>query len=212
MAPRTPTLRRERRLLREGARRVAGIDEVGRGALAGPVTIGVVVVDARTPTVPRGVRDSKLLTPQVRHRLAPAVRSWALESAIGEASSQEIDTMGIIAALRQAALRALDLLDSMPDVVLLDGRHDYLAPLGAPTRVVTRVGADLDCSSVAAASILAKTHRDDTMQQLAVVHPGYGWDRNAGYGSSEHRDAIARLGPTAHHRRSFAGVVIHSTI
>ncbi len=210
MVARAPTLRKERGLLRAGARSVAGIDEVGRGALAGPVTVGVVVIDSGTPSAPRGVRDSKLLTPSARHRMVTSVRAWAVESAVGEASCDEIDTMGIVAALRQAALRALASLDVWPDVVLLDGRHDYLAPLAAPTQVVTQVRADVRCSTVAAASILAKTHRDGRMHQLAEHHPGYGWERNVGYGSVEHRDAIARLGITMHHRRSFRGVVVHN--
>lgn len=211
MPSRSPTLRRERRLLREGAGTVAGIDEVGRGALAGPVTIGLVVVDSATPTVPRGVADSKLVTAATRDRLVPAIRSWAVAWALGEASAQEIDEIGIIAGLRRAALRALAQLESIPDAVILDGRHDYVGPLSGSTRVVTRVGADIDCSSVAAASILAKEHRDTKMRSLARTYPGYGWERNVGYGSIEHREAIARLGPTDLHRRSFAGVVVHST-
>lgn len=211
MPTRTPTLRRERRLLREGAGTVAGIDEVGRGALAGPVTIGLVVVDSATPTVPRGVADSKLVTAATRDRLVPAIRSWAVAWALGEASAKEIDEIGIIAGLRRAALRALAQLESIPDAVILDGHHDYVGPLSGSTRVVTRVGADIDCSSVAAASILAKEHRDSAMRSLARTYPGYGWERNVGYGSIEHREAIARLGPTDLHRRSFAGVVVHSS-
>jgi ribonuclease HII len=122
-----PTLREERKLLREGHRLVAGIDEVGRGALAGPVTVGVVVVDLETKSAPTGVRDSKLLAPAAREKLVPRVRRWAPMSAVGHASSDEIDEIGIIAALRLAAARAFATLEIRPDCGLLDGSHDWLS-------------------------------------------------------------------------------------
>ncbi len=125
---RVPTLREERRLLREGHRLVAGMDEVGRGALAGPVTVGVVVVDLGTRTAPSGVRDSKLLTPAAREAMAPRVRRWALASAVGHAEPEEVDRYGIIAALRLAGRRALAALPEVPTCVLLDGSHDWLSP------------------------------------------------------------------------------------
>lgn len=123
-----PTLREERRLLRSGHELVAGMDEVGRGALAGPVTVGVVVVDASVGTAPSGVRDSKLLSPAVREALAPRIRRWALASAVGHAEPAEIDRYGIIAALRLAGRRALAALPTTPTCVLLDGSHDWLSP------------------------------------------------------------------------------------
>jgi ribonuclease HII len=122
-----PSLREERRLLRAGHRLVAAIDEVGRGALAGPVSVGVVVVDAGTRSAPAGVRDSKLLTPQARRAIAPRLRRWAPMYAVGHASSQEIDRVGIIAALRLAACRALGSLPVRPDCALLDGSHNWLS-------------------------------------------------------------------------------------
>jgi len=127
-ASRVPTLRHERRLLREGHLLVAGMDEVGRGALAGPVTVGVVVVDASVRTAPSGVRDSKLLTPAAREALVPRVRRWAVSWAVGHAEPDEIDRHGIIAALRLAGRRALATLPAVPGCVLLDGSHDWLSP------------------------------------------------------------------------------------
>jgi ribonuclease HII len=121
-----PSLRVERRLLREGHRLVAGMDEVGRGALAGPVTVGVVVVDAGTRTAPAGVRDSKLLTPAARQALVPALRRWGVARAVGHAEPAEIDALGIIAALRLAGRRALSALPVVPECVILDGSHNWL--------------------------------------------------------------------------------------
>jgi ribonuclease HII len=121
--------------LRAGHRMVAAIDEVGRGALAGPVTVGVVVVDADTPSAPVGVRDSKLLTPEARSKIAPRLRRWAPMYAVGHASAQEIDRIGIIAALRLAACRALGSLPVQPDCALLDGSHNWLSiPVPLPVR------------------------------------------------------------------------------
>jgi ribonuclease HII len=122
-----PTLREERRLLRSGHQFVAAIDEVGRGALAGPVTVGIVVVDLETKTAPAGVRDSKLLTPEARRLIAPKLRRWAPIHAVGHASPEEIDAIGIIIALRLAACRALATLPVRPDSALLDGNHNWLS-------------------------------------------------------------------------------------
>ncbi len=122
-----PTLRHERSLLREGHAVVAGMDEVGRGALAGPVSVGVVLVTEATRTAPAGVKDSKLLSPAVREALVPRLRRWATASAVGHAQAWEIDAYGIIPALRLAGRRALAALPTMPDVVLLDGSHNWLA-------------------------------------------------------------------------------------
>ncbi len=122
-----PTLREERRLLRSGYRLLAAVDEVGRGALAGPVTVGVVLVDLDTPSAPTGVRDSKLLLPGVREKLAPRLRRWARGHAVAHAEPEEIDAYGILGALRLAGRRALAGLDEQPDCVLLDGNHDWLS-------------------------------------------------------------------------------------
>jgi len=221
-----PTLREERRLLREGHPLVAGVDEVGRGALAGPVSVGIVVVDAAVRTAPTGVRDSKLLAPAAREELVPRLRRWALAYAVGHAEPDEIDRFGIIAALRLAGRRALATLPTTPSCVVLDGSHDWLTPPVAPPTlfdldllgrevapdvplpaepaVVTMVKADLRCTAVAAASVLAKVERDAIMVARAADHPDYGWQDNKGYSAPEHAEALRRLGPCAQHRRSWS--------
>ena len=223
---RVPTLREERRLLRDGHGLVAGMDEVGRGALAGPVTVGVVLVGPLTRTAPGGVRDSKLLTPGAREALVPRLRRWALGYAVGHAEPEEIDRYGIIAALRLAGRRALATLPLLPDCVLLDGSHDWLTvppepdglfeltvpgrerppavPIGGEPAVVTMVKADLRCASVAAASVLAKVERDGIMVARAGLHPGYAWQENKGYSAPEHVAALRRCGPCVQHRRSWS--------
>jgi ribonuclease HII len=175
------------------------------------------------------VRDSKLLTPTAREGLVPAILGWARDSAVGAAGAADVDRLGVTGALRLAGYRALAQLEVVPDLVLLDGAHDWLTvPDGAQERdlrrtdarpdarpdddarpdprgppVVTRVKADLTCASVAAASILAKVARDAVMAGLARECPGYGWDTNMGYGTPDHLDALRRLGPTRHHRLSW---------
>jgi len=210
-----PALRVERGLLRGGATLVAGMDEVGRGAPAGPVAVGVVVVGETSPPAPHGVRDSKLLSAAAREALVPAVRAWAVDWAVGEAGPDEVDRVGVVGALRLAGRRALAGLRCRPDVVLLDGSHDWLADPADGTdptddtvewsgpRVVTRVRADRTCATVAAASVLAKVARDAVMVDLAGECPGYGWDANKGYGTADHLAALVRLGPSRHHRTSW---------
>ena len=214
--PSGPTLRLERRLLRSGVARLAALDEVGRGSPAGPACVGVVVVDASVGRPPPGVRDSKQLSPERRRALVPGVTAWATDWAVGTASAGEVDRYGIIAALRLAGCRALARLEVAPDRLLLDGNHDWMTPPGSDdplatavgsrwdaVPVVTRVRADRSCTSVAAASILAKVARDGRMAGLAAAHPGYGWDTNMGYGTPDHLDALRRLGPSPHHRHSW---------
>lgn len=229
---RVPTLRLERSLLRDGHVLVAGMDEVGRGALAGPVSVGVVVVDAATRTAPSGLRDSKLLAPAAREALVPRLRRWGVAWAVGHAGPDEVDAHGIIAALRLAGRRALAALDVVPDVVVLDGSHDWLGdprpraaaqgpeaehqgvlelalpvapvlPVDATWRVQTCVKADLRCAAVAAASVLAKTERDALMRDLARTEPRYGWEGNKGYSAPEHLAALREHGPCRHHRRTW---------
>lgn len=211
-----PSLRVERALQRSGHRLLAGMDEVGRGALAGPVSVGVVVIDETVRSAPVGVKDSKLLTEKARHGLVPRIQRWAVAHSVGHASNDEIDEIGIMAALRLAGLRALDGLGVVPDLVILDGNHDWLT---APTEVgllafadeagpatppvTTMVKADMKCSSVAAASVLAKVERDTLMVALGEQHTAYGWGLNKGYSAPEHMDALARLGPCELHRRSW---------
>ena len=123
---RKPSLRVERQLQRAGHRLLAGMDEVGRGALAGPVSVGVVVIDETVRSAPTGVKDSKLLTERARKGLVPRIQRWAVAHAVGHASADEIDEVGIIAALRLAGVRALSAIDLVPDLVILDGNHDWL--------------------------------------------------------------------------------------
>lgn len=212
---RRPSLRVERTLQREGYATLVGMDEVGRGALAGPVTVGVVAIDVSCRTAPTGVRDSKLLAPAARERLVPRIERWCLAHGVGHASPAEIDQIGIMAALRLAGERALARLRVPPDLVLLDGNHDWLTDparvglLGLADEVVppppvrTMIKADLRCSSVAAASVLAKVTRDALMVELAPEHAAYRWEQNKGYAAPEHLEALRRLGPSEHHRRSW---------
>jgi len=211
-----PSLRVERTLLRSGYASLACSDEVGRGALCGPVTVGMVLITAETRTAPQGVRDSKLLSPEARRRLVPKIQRWAAAYGVGHASSAEIDEFGVIAALRLAGHRALVLLAGEPGAVLLDGNHDYLSPpeqlsmlepvspLEKVPPVVTMIKADLRCAAVAAASVLAKTARDEIMIGLAGEHPEYGWADNKGYSAPEHIAALAEFGPTPYHRVSWS--------
>ena len=213
-----PSLRFERALQREGHRLLAGMDEVGRGALAGPVSVGVVVIDDVCRSAPVGVKDSKLLSHQMRERMVPKIQRWATAHAVGHASPGEIDRFGIMVALRLAGTRALAALPVIPDLVILDGNHDWLTDpervglLGlledgvriAPcVPVRTMVKADLFCSSVAAASVLAKVERDAMMVALAVEVPDYAWQLNKGYSAPEHFAALQAHGPSVHHRRSW---------
>lgn len=211
-----PHLRLEKELLRGGFQRLASMDEVGRGALAGPVSVGVVVVTAKIGRVPAGLKDSKLLTPAARQALLPAVRRWAGEFAVGHASPAEIDAVGIIGALRLAARRALAQLSAPVDAVLLDGNYDYLSdpepalfedmPLvqvADMPPVFTRIKADLTCAGVAGASVLAKTERDSMLRELALSYPDYRFEVNKGYGTAEHVAALRRHGPSEVHRRSW---------
>lgn len=205
-----PTLRVERSLLRQGHLLIAAVDEVGRGALAGPASVGVVLVDAGVRTAPSGVRDSKLLTPAAREALVPRIRRWAPAHAVGHAGPDEVDAVGILGALRLAAHRAIAQLPQRPDLVLLDGNHDYLTDpmaqglLERPALPVrTMIKADMICSSVAAASVLAKVERDAMMVALHDEHPEYGWAMNKGYSAPDHMAALVELGATVHHRRSW---------
>lgn len=212
-----PDLRVERRLRKGGATVLAAADEVGRGALCGPVTVGMVVLKSRYFAPPDGLRDSKLLTPAARQALVRPIRRWTAAHAVGHASAVEIDAIGLTAALRLAATRALLTLPTWPDYVLLDGNFDYLTPVRGPQdetlfdleparrfpRVRTQIKGDLTCASVAAASVLAKTERDRLMDGLAHHHPGYGWERNRGYATPDHLEALRQLGPSPVHRQSW---------
>jgi ribonuclease HII len=173
----------------------------------------VAAIDVRCAPLPDGVRDSKLLSEKRREQLEPVVIEWAVATAVGFAEAEEIDELGIMRCLGLAGVRALASLhekgvDVRSSVLLLDGNHDYLGPCASePLSVVTRVKADRDCGSVAAASVVAKVARDRVMIARHVDHPDYGWAGNKGYGSSAHLEAIGTLGASAHHRRTW----LHAT-
>ncbi|MFJ8045346.1 ribonuclease HII [Kitasatospora sp. NPDC096147] len=189
----------ERSLRRAGAQVVVGLDEVGRGAWAGPVTVGAAVTGLRKP--PAGLTDSKLLTEKRRTELAPVLADWVTAYALGHASPEECDELGMTAALRLAAVRALEALPVRPDAVILDGKHDYL---GGPWRVRTVIKGDQSCICVSAASVLAKVQRDAMMAELGEEYPAFAFAENAGYPSPVHRAALEEHGPTRHHRTSWA--------
>ncbi|MHA7870057.1 MAG: ribonuclease HII [Salipiger thiooxidans] len=181
----------------EKGTRVAGVDEVGRGPLAGPVVAAAVVLDPRW--VPPGLNDSKKLSAKRRARLS----AWLWECAevsIGTASVEEIDQLNILQASLLAMHRAVTGLESVPGHVLVDGR--FLPPQ-LPCEATPIVKGDGRSVSIAAASVVAKIWRDRLMRDLAQHHPGYGWETNAGYGSKSHKQALQNLGVTPHHRRSF---------
>ena len=187
----------ERALRDEGWLVIAGVDEVGRGALAGPLTVAAVVL----PPEPRieGLDDSKRLSPRRREQLAVQVRSFALGVGVAHVSAGEIDALGVTAALRRAIDLALAQLGTVPDHVVLDG-----LPLRVVANETAIVKADAKVAAVAAASIVAKVTRDALMRSLAAEHPEYGFEINKGYGTSEHLAAISRHGPCPIHRRSFS--------
>ena len=192
--------------------RVAGIDEAGRGPLAGPVTAAAVVLDPqRLPRrLRRGIDESKKLTAAAREEVFEAVMEFSGSGAwfaVASASVEEIDRINILQATFLAMTRALDALaatlGAMPDGVLIDGNR---SPRGISCKVETVIGGDGQCLSIACASILAKVSRDRLMTTLAQDYPGYGWETNMGYGTAAHLAGLTRLGPTPHHRRSFAPV------
>lgn len=186
--------------------RVAGIDEAGRGPLAGPVYAAAAVID-RTRVARKLLRmidDSKKLTLEQREEAYEAmIASGVVQFAVGEASVEEIDRVNILQATYLAMRRAVQALAEQPEVVLVDGNR---VPPQLGCRAETIVGGDAHSYSIAAASIFAKVTRDRYMHALALTYPGYGWETNRGYGSQQHLEALSLLGPTPHHRRSFAPV------
>ncbi|RMH45159.1 MAG: ribonuclease HII [Alphaproteobacteria bacterium] len=179
---------------------VAGIDEAGRGPLAGPVVAAAVILDRAR--LPEGLNDSKRLSARTRERLAAEIFATA-RVAVAEATVEEIDALNIRRATHLAMCRAVEALEPAPDLALVDG-NDLPEALACRARAV--VGGDGRAMSIAAASIVAKVHRDAIMRRLGARYPGYGLERNAGYPTPEHLDALKRLGPTPCHRRSFRPV------
>ncbi|WP_209424844.1 ribonuclease HII [Pararhodobacter sp. SW119] len=191
----TETLMRAR-----GFRAIAGVDEAGRGPLAGPVVAAAVILEPSD--IPTGLADSKTLTAARRETIAAEIRARA-RFAIAEASVEEIDALNILQASHLAMRRALAALDPGPDMALIDGNR---MPGALPCGAETLVRGDARCLSIAAASIVAKVARDAIMARLAREFPAYGWDRNAGYPVPAHLAGLNRWGPTPYHRRSFAPV------
>lgn len=182
---------------------VAGLDEAGRGALAGPVCVASVILPPNAPHLPRtlaGVRDSKQIPPPERERLAARIKESALAWGVGFASAEEIDALGIVHATRLAAERALQALSVAPSYLLTDFRLD-LPEIPLPQTALVK--GDQRSLSIAAASILAKTSRDALMNELEPAYPGYGLGKHKGYGTLAHRLALQRLGYSAVHRKSF---------
>ncbi|WP_410557370.1 ribonuclease HII [Actinomadura fulvescens] len=206
--PRVAGYEIENELRESGALRIAGVDEVGRGAWAGPVVVCAAVTDlSPPPELPgRGKRkvrltDSKLLTEAHREAFAEVLPGWLASYAIGSSPPQEIDEVGMTEALRRAAVRALKALPEPPDLVILDGNNDFLK---RPWRVRCEIKADQRSVTVAAASVLAKVHRDRLMAELDPEFPAYGFGACAGYPSPVHQKALEHHGPTPHHRMSWS--------
>ena len=193
-----PDLAFEEEARGSGARVVAGVDEVGRGPWAGPVVACAAVL---TIPPPGGLDDSKALKPARREALAVALRD--IDHAFGIVDVPELDALGVGRATVVAMARAVAGLGTAPDMLLIDG-NDPTAWAPCPARTIVR--GDSRSASIAAASVLAKVRRDAVMADLADRHPGYGWETNMGYGTRAHADALARLGVTEHHRRSFAPI------
>ena len=194
-----PTFRRERAALKRGIWPIAGCDEAGRGPLAGPVVAAAVVLDPKR--IPRGLNDSKKLSREEREALYDKICASA-EVAVAFGSTARIDRDNILQASLWALARAVRALPVRPQLVFVDGRDKIDA--GCDCRAV--ISGDALVMSIAAASIVAKVTRDRLMMRLGAAHPGYGFERHMGYSVPEHFEALARLGPTIHHRRSFAPV------
>lgn len=223
-----PTLGVEREIFDQGVRWILALDEVGRGAIAGPVAVGAVVIGNDVTTFPSGLRDSKLLSERARDTLAPLCEEWVRYSAVGLASAAEIDARGIRCALGMASARAFASLASLgapieESVGLVDGNDDYVTDaviearqadraIGSCLRIHTRVKGDRDCASISAASVIAKVHRDRLMIAEHTNHPSYFWDRNKGYGTAQHFAAIDREGPSLLHRMSWLKLPDHNAV
>ncbi|WP_170791265.1 ribonuclease HII [Ruegeria lacuscaerulensis] len=196
----TPTYDIEQTAMADGFLRIAGVDEVGRGPLAGPVVAAAVILNP--VDIPQGLNDSKKLTAKRRAALDAAIREQA-DFAVAEATVAEIDEHNILRASHLAMERAVAALNPPPDYLLIDGN---MIPRGLSIPAQAVVKGDARSVSIAAASILAKNWRDQVMVDLAQQHPGYGWESNAGYPTKMHREALRNLGVTPHHRRSFKPV------
>jgi ribonuclease HII len=216
-----PTLQTETRLFQSSVRFVIGVDEVGRGAIAGPVAVGLAMIDRDSPQLekwPEALQDSKLMTQKNREEIFPELSRWAYGHSVGYATNSEIDEMGINSALALAFSRGLTELTASAElrgemsrsqsVILLDGSQNWLGAKAAGLDVALQVRADADCVSVAAASVIAKVQRDLLMRQLATEYPEYGLDGHKGYASNAHISALRVHGPSAIHRISWLSRIL----
>jgi ribonuclease HII len=212
-----PSLSLERELWSKGARFIIGMDEVGRGAIAGPVAVGVALLDARDSRVetawPSNLKDSKLLSEKARNEILAPVQDWVSGYAVGMSSANEIDAKGIVQALALSAGRALESLLEDANlrqsiardgaIIILDGSHNWLGAKASGIPVIVRTKADRDCVSVAAASVISKVQRDNLMIELAATHTEFGFDGHKGYASEAHMQAIRTVGPSSEHRHTW---------
>jgi ribonuclease HII len=196
---RAPTRKIEQELWGRGHETVVGIDEVGRGAWAGPLMVGAAILPRSTRV--NGVRDSKLLTEPEREQLFDRLADWCVSWAVGAASQDECDRLGMSAAQKLAAARAVEALDVRPDIAVTDGKWDFVSPSVDHVELVVK--ADLLCLSVATASILAKVTRDRQMREQAVHYPHWSFDTNKGYPCPKHKSALMGYGPSVIHRRTW---------
>ncbi len=212
-----PSLNLEREIWASGARFVIGMDEVGRGAIAGPVAVGVALLDHldhRSETAwPGNLKDSKLLSEKARNEIFEPIQNWVSGYAVGMASANEIDAQGIVHALALSAKRALGELFSDAGlrgeiardgaVIILDGTHNWLGAQASGVPVIVRAKADRDCVSVAAASVVSKVKRDTLMINLSTTFPEFGFAGHKGYASEGHIQAIRSIGPSSEHRHTW---------
>lgn len=189
--------------LSSGYSQIAGVDEVGRGCLAGPVVASAVILEEKLD-IPL-LRDSKKLSKKQRDRTVVEIKQQSKAIGIGWVSAAEVDEQGLSWAVKESGLRALQNLSMQPDFVILDGNQNYLKD--SSYKSAAYIGADATESCVAAASIIAKCARDNFMELAATAHPGYGFESHVGYGTAKHKSALLELGITPLHRQSFAGVV-----
>lgn len=210
-----PSLSFENSFFATGTRFIIGVDEVGRGSIAGPVAVGVALLDNQRDlqSWPAKLKDSKLLSEKTREEIYPSVSSWVSGWAVGMASVQEIETKGIVESLSLAGSRALEQLIRDPALkqalssdgvqIILDGSHNWLGPKAMGLPVIAKTKADRDCVSVACASVLAKVIRDRHMLEIHEEHPEYGLASNKGYASESHIQALKAKGPSPVHRLSW---------
>jgi len=209
-----PTLEYEQHLFTNGTDLVVGIDEVGRGCVAGPVVCGAVAISTTSGHPPNGLADSKLIPVRRREGLVEPIKMWSANWALGWATPAQVDKLGIMGALTIAsrqALAGLALAPATKVTVILDGHFDYIKideiiPPPLNITVTTVIKADMRCASVAGASVLAKVARDKFMAEQALRYPSYGFERHVGYLTAQHKQALSANGPCAIHRFSFAGV------